>query len=140
MGRTARVVLVSGSIVCLLGLTAVLAGALPAARDGVAASPSLLAPPSAPGAPPALAGSVGARPPGRVPALSFHAGGPEMAPRPPNPPIIGPPRRGRDGLRHPMRMGPEMATRPAIFRRATQPLGLGPSGPQVIGRYFFAAS
>ena len=54
MGRTARVVLVSGSIVCLLGLTAVLAGALPAARDGVAASPSLLAPPSAPGAPPAL--------------------------------------------------------------------------------------
>ncbi|TMQ26464.1 MAG: hypothetical protein E6K82_04425 [Candidatus Rokuibacteriota bacterium] len=55
MGRTARVVLVSGSIACLLGLTAGLAGASPAAIDGVAVPPSFLpAPPRASGEPQAL--------------------------------------------------------------------------------------
>jgi hypothetical protein len=55
MRRTARVVLVSGSIACLLGLTAVLAGGLPAGLDGVAAPPSPLpVSPAASGAPQAL--------------------------------------------------------------------------------------
>ncbi len=56
MGRTARTVLVSGSIVFLLGLTAAVGGAAPVAADGVTAPSSPL-----PASPPASAGRTALR-------------------------------------------------------------------------------